>query len=293
MNYRHVYHAGNFADVLKHAVLARIIVHLQKKETPFRLLDTHAGTGLYDLSGPEAQKTGEWRNGIGRILRAPLDPDSAALLAPWLAAIAAANGIEQVVPGAAFEPARLTVYPGSPMIARHMLRKVDRLTLTELHPADFTRLSTLFAGDVQVKTIELDGWLALKSFLPPKERRGAILVDPPFEQPDEFRRLADGLVDGLRRFAGGVFALWYPIKDEAETGAFHRILIETGIRKILRVELRTAQVEPGRSLTGSGLILVNPPWTLEAELGRLVPALAEWLATGRGAGGRVDWLVAE
>lgn len=294
MNYRHAYHAGNFADVFKHAVLARVLVHLARKDAPWRLMDTHAGIGLYDLGGAEAGKTGEWANGIGRLLAGPLAPDLAEWLAPYLAAVAAVNGADPGTPGGIHDPAAPPrFYPGSPMIARHLARRVDRLTLTELHPADARSLSALFAGDVQVKVIELDGWLALKSFLPFKERRGLILVDPPYEARDEFERLVAGLVEAHRRFATGVYMLWYPIKGEGETMAFARALGETGIRKILRAELRVAAVEPGRPLAGTGLILVNPPWTLDEELSRVLPALGDLLATGRGAGVRVDWLVPE
>lgn len=324
MNYRHVYHAGNFADVLKHAVLARLIVHLQKKDAAFRVIDTHAGVGLYDLGVGEAEKTGEWRGGVGRLIAAsapgaagseatpssaalrgtaapargteraaaPLAPDVAALLSPFWAAVRAANGLPPD-PAGAPPDGPLERYPGSPLIARHLLRRQDRLTLTELHPADFQRLSALFAGDIQVKTIELDGWLAVKSFLPPKERRGLVLIDPPFEEPGEFRRMVDALVEAHRRFAAGIVMLWYPIKDERELRGFHEAVVETGLRKILRVDLRVARVEAGRGLTACGLLIVNPPWTLDAELARLVPALAAVMAAGPGASGRVDWLVPE
>lgn len=314
MNYRHAYHAGNFADVVKHAVLARLIVHLQKKDAAFRVIDTHAGVGLYDLAAGEAEKTGEWRGGVGRLLpsvpsgsartgreapprtpdrsSAPLDPDVAALLAPFWSAVRAANGLPPD-PAGAPPDGPLEHYPGSPLIARHLLRRQDRLTLTELHPADFQRLSALFAGDIQVKTIELDGWLAVKSFLPPKERRGLVLIDPPFEEPGEFRRMVDAMVEARRRFAPGTLMLWYPIKDETELRGFHEAVVETGLRKILRIDLRVARVEPGRGLTGCGLLIVNPPWTLDAELARLVPALAAVMAAGPSASGRVDWLVPE
>ncbi|MEJ1160723.1 23S rRNA (adenine(2030)-N(6))-methyltransferase RlmJ [Prosthecomicrobium sp. N25] len=292
MNYRHAYHAGNFADVLKHAVLTRLIVLLQKKDAPFRILDTHAGVGVYDLAAPEAEKTGEWRTGIARLLAAAPQPDVAALLAPYLGAVRAANSLPSD-PAAAAPPAALQRYPGSPLLARSLMRRVDRLTLTELHPADAAALSALFAGDVQVRVVELDGWLALKSFLPPKERRGLVLVDPPFEAPGEFDRLVGGLAAAHRRFATGVYALWYPIKDEAEVARFARALVASGLRRLLRVELRTRAVEPGRPLSGCGLVLLNPPWTLDDELGRLAPALARILAEGPGAGARVDWLVTE
>src|SRR5690606_4824480 len=182
MNYRHAYHAGNFADVMKHAVLARIVEYLKRKDKAFRVIDTHAGTGMYDLSSEEAQKTGEWRGGIGTLLNAQLPGDAAALLKPYLDAVRAAN------PDGA-----VTRYPGSPAIARHLLRRQDRLTAIELHPADAAALKRHFAGDFQTRVIELDGWLALGAHLPPKEKRGLVLVDPPFEERDEFGRIVEGL----------------------------------------------------------------------------------------------------
>ncbi|TIT43493.1 MAG: 23S rRNA (adenine(2030)-N(6))-methyltransferase RlmJ, partial [Mesorhizobium sp.] len=170
MNYRHAYHAGNFADVVKHAVLTRLLDYLKQKDKAFRVIDTHAGIGRYDLSSVEAQKTGEWLGGIGRLVGADLDTRVAALLAPYLEAVRAVNpegGVKN--------------YPGSPLIARHLLRKQDRLTAIELHPQDAERLKAVFAGDFQTRVIELDGWLALGAHLPPKEKRGLVLVDPPFE----------------------------------------------------------------------------------------------------------------
>ena len=180
MNYRHAFHAGNFADVVKHAALARILVHLAAKPTPFRVLDTHAGIGLYDLSGDPAERTGEWRDGIGRVLAAPFPAPVAALLEPWLAAVARVNGLTSPDH---LTPERLAVYPGSPLVIRAGLRPGDHAVVTELHPADAATLADLFAGDARLQVVELDGWLALKSFLPFKERRGAVVIDPPFEQP--------------------------------------------------------------------------------------------------------------
>ena len=197
MNYRHVYHAGNFADVFKHAILVRILLYLKKKDKPFRVIDTHAGVGLYDLSSAQAQKTGEWRGGIGRIMGASLPAQAAALIKPYLEIVRAANG------GGPFRH-----YPGSPTIVRQMLRGRDRLTAVEKHPADAFALKARFGGDFQTRIIELDGWLALGAQVPPKEHRGLVLVDPPFEEPDEFARMADGLVKAYRRWPGGTYAFW-------------------------------------------------------------------------------------
>ena len=290
MNYRHAFHAGNFADVVKHAVLARILVHLAAKDTPFRVLDTHAGIGLYDLAGESAARTGEWHDGIGRVLAEPFPAPVAALLAPFLAAVARVNGLTTAD---RLDPAHLAVYPGSPLVIRAGLRPGDHAVATELHPDDAAVLADLFAGDARLKVVELDGWLALKSFLPFKERRGLVLIDPPFEQPGEFERLTRGLVAATRRFAGGIYMIWHPIKDHGEIARWRRDLVETGIRKILTVDVAVAAPEAKGALTACGLTIVNPPWMLTEELAVMLPPLVARLAIGPGARSAVDWLVPE
>ncbi|SFT74178.1 23S rRNA (adenine(2030)-N(6))-methyltransferase RlmJ [Mesorhizobium sp. YR577] len=282
MNYRHAYHAGNFADVVKHAVLARLVEYLKQKDKAFRVIDTHAGIGLYDLSSEEAQKTGEWHGGIGRLLDAKIEPKAAKLLAPYLDAVRSAD------PDGEF-----LAYPGSPLIVRRLLRKQDRLSAIELHPADFQLLKALFADDFQVRVNELDGWLALGAHLPPKEKRGLVLVDPPFEQEGEFERLVDGLQRAHKRWPGGIYALWYPIKDRQAVADFREALAGCGIPKILdiRFELRKPSREP--RLDGTGMIVVNPPYTLEAELQAMLTALHALLAEEKGAQWSVDWLAGE
>ena len=281
MNYRHAYHAGNFADVMKHAALARIVEYLKQKEKAFRVIDTHAGLGVYDLSSAEAQKTGEWRGGIGRLLAATLPAGAQALLAPYLDAVRAAN------PGGGMRR-----YPGSPAIVRHLLRPQDRLTAIELHPADAAALKARFAGDFQTRVIELDGWLALGAHLPPKEKRGLVLVDPPFEEAGEFDRLAEGLKKAWRRWPGGIYALWYPIKDRKAVEAIRRELAGAGIPKILdlSLEVRPPSAEP--RFDGSGLVVVNPPYPLEAEMRTLLPVLAEVVGE-TGAKANATWLAGE
>jgi 23S rRNA (adenine2030-N6)-methyltransferase len=282
MNYRHAYHAGNFADVVKHVALSRLVEYLKLKDKAFRVVDTHAGTGLYDLSSEEAQKTGEWRGGIGRLLEAQPSPQAAALLAPYLDAVRAVN-----------PDGGVARYPGSPLIVRHLLRMQDRLSAIELHPHDFQRLKSRFAGDFQVRTIELDGWLALGAHLPPKEKRGLVLVDPPFEQEGEFDRLADGLVRAHRRWPGGIYALWYPIKDRAAVAAFRRKLVGSGIPKILDVAFEIRPPSPDERLDGSGLVVVNPPFVFEKEMQVLLAALKKALAEDPRAHWSLDWLAGE
>jgi 23S rRNA (adenine2030-N6)-methyltransferase len=271
MNYRHAFHAGNFADVVKHAVLALLVERLQAKDTAFRVIDTHAGIGLYDLGSSEARRTGEWQTGIGRVWGVKRPAKLDALLKPYLAAVAAANG--------ASEPAPLIRYPGSPWIVRHLARKQDRLTAVELHPEDARALEALFAGDVQVRTIALDGWLALGAFVPPKERRGLVLVDPPFEQPDEFAAMLTAFTDAHRKWPTGVYALWYPVKDLAAVDRFRLGLAKSGIRRLLRAELTIRDRNAPDTFNGTGLVICNPPWqfadTLKALLSSLVPLLTD------------------
>ncbi|TJW39086.1 MAG: 23S rRNA (adenine(2030)-N(6))-methyltransferase RlmJ, partial [Mesorhizobium sp.] len=224
MNYRHAYHAGNFADVVKHVVLSRLVEYLKQKDKAFRVIDTHAGIGRYDLSSSEAHKTGEWQGGIGRLIDAEPSGAAAALLAPYLDAVRSLN------PDGAVKK-----YPGSPLIARHLLRKQDRLSAIELHPQDVAKLKALFASDFQTRVIELDGWLALGAHLPPKEKRGLVLVDPPFEEEGEFDRLVEGLQRAHKRWPGGIYALWYPVKDRKAVAAFRKALKETGIPKLLDI----------------------------------------------------------
>lgn len=282
MNYRHAYHAGNIGDVLKHAVLARLIAYFQRKDKPFRVIDTHAGIGLYDLSSPEMQKTGEWQLGIARILAADIPEPVAGLLAPWLGVIAALN-----------PDGDLKRYPGSPSLARNLLRPVDRLTLTELHPADFEALSAHFAGDFQVKAIHLDGWLALGGFLPPKEKRGLVLIDPAFEAIDEFDRMSAAVIRGWKKWQSGTFALWYPMKDAWSIRKMHADFRTAGLRDVLTLELNAGRSGPDTRMLGSGMTLVNPPYTLAEEMRTILPWLCETLHQAPGASWQVLQLIEE
>jgi 23S rRNA (adenine2030-N6)-methyltransferase len=279
VNYRHAFHAGSFADVLKHAVLCRILHYLREKPAAFRVIDTHAGAGLYDLTWPEATRSGEWLDGIERLLAAQLPKPAADLLAPYFEVIGALN-----------ERGRLKLYPGSPALARAWLRPQDKLVACELEAKAAIALAGHMRGDARIKTIEIDGWTALSAYVPPPERRGLVLVDPPFEQDDDFRWLARGLAEAHRKWATGIYALWYPIKGRPEPDELAKRLKRLPIGKMLRAELTVRPLSDPTRLNGSGLILVNPPWTLEKELSTLLPVLATVLGQqGKGAF-RVDWL---
>jgi 23S rRNA (adenine2030-N6)-methyltransferase len=275
MNYRHAFHAGGPADVVKHAVLARILVHLLSKPAPFRVIDTHAGAGLYDLRGPEATRNPEWRDGIGRLLAAPIDAEARALLSPYLDAVRALN------PGG-----ELATYPGSPALVRALLRSQDHLVACELEPNAAAALAHNLGRDRHAKAVAIDGWTALNAYVPPPERRGVVLVDPPFEAADEFSRLAQAVEAAHRKWATGIFLLWYPLKGRQDADALARRLRRSAIPKVLRVEVDFAvQREPGR-LAGSGLIVVNPPWMLADEIKILLPLFGTIFAGDH----RLDWI---
>lgn len=278
MNYRHIFHAGNPADVMKHAVMALILEHLRVKPAPFCVLDTHAGIGRYDLTSEAAQKTLEYEDGIGRLFGAPSPHPT---LKPYLDAVAAVN------PDGA-----LRAYPGSPRIARASLRPQDRLVLGELHPDDARALRREFRDDPQVAVHEIDAYVALKAHLPPKEKRGLVLIDPPFEQPDEFARMAEGLAAAHRRWPTGIYALWYPIKERAAVWRFQEAVEKTGIGKILLAELTWHPEDTHLRLNGSGLLIVNPPWRLDETLKETLNALHAVLPT-TGGGASVSWLAPE
>lgn len=279
MNYRHIYHAGNFADVFKHALLSVVLEYLTRKDKPFFVLDTHAGLGDYDLGSEEARRTGEWQEGIGRILRQSTTPDA---LRPYLDAL-----------GPVGENGAPMRYPGSPRIARHFMRDADRLVAVELHPEDAQVLKSRFARDRQVKVLSLDGYTALKANVPPKERRGLVLMDPPFEHPDEFPTMTRALTEAFRKWPTGIYGLWYPVKGGGLVPAFHDELATAGLGDVLVAELTVMPVDDTTNrLNGTGMVLVNPPWTLEDTLSDLLPWLARVLGRTELGGGdwRLEWL---
>lgn len=283
MNYRHIYHAGNFADVVKHVVLALVIEHLKKKAGPFRVIDSHAGCGLYDLRSEQAEKTGEWRDGVGRLLSADVPQDVALVLEPFFSVL---SEFRDCASG-------LSHYPGSPVVARRLLRAGDVLLANEAHPEDFQTLRAQLIGDKQSKVLSLDGWQMLTSVLPPKERRGVILIDPPFEMPGEFQRLADSLHACARRFATGVYLLWYPIKEIRDVERFQARVARLGLGKLMAVDVFARSVRTATELSGTGLLVLNPPYTLGEKLRVVMPFLTELLARGAGAHFRLVMLTDE
>jgi 23S rRNA (adenine2030-N6)-methyltransferase len=273
MNYRHEFHAGNFADVLKHVFLVRILLYLRRKEKPFRYIDTHAGAGLYDLNGPDAARSGEAREGILRLLENPnhgADSSGSAwdLLEPYLAAVRAAGGPQ--------------IYPGSPLIAKSLLRPQDKAIFCEMLPRAAQSLRRANARDDRVKTIEIDGYTGLKAFTPPPERRGLVLIDPPFERRDEYERIFDTLNAALKKWPDGIFMIWQPVKEPDVVASFCRA-VAAAAPKSLRIDLQVETPAPNRPLARTGLIVINPPYVLEQEAQILLPLLTQILARGPGA----------
>jgi 23S rRNA (adenine2030-N6)-methyltransferase len=278
MNYQHAFHAGNFADVHKHVVLTRILEHLRRKPAPFRVIDSHAGAGRYDLLGPEAARSPEWQDGIARLFAAPAQGKAAeALIKPYLDIVAAFN------PGGT-----LRVYPGSPLIAKALLRQSDRLIACELEPRAAAALKGVLRSDARVKVLAVDGWMAVNATIPPKERRGLVLIDPPYEDSADFTRLPGTLVSAHRKWPTGIYLLWYPIKDREAPDALARRLRRLDVPKILRCEFTLGSSRAEGGLLGSGLIVVNPPYPLERDLRLVLPALGRLLAPQ--GGHRLDWL---
>ena len=279
MNYRHAFHAGNFADVIKHIVLVRILVYLHEKPAAFRVIDSHAGAGLYDLTSDEARRGGEWLTGIARIMQARFSDAALALTKPYLDIVRAFNP----------QASALVAYPGSPLFARALLRPQDRLTACEVEPSARKALIDTLRNDPQARVVDLDGWTALGAFVPPNERRGLVLIDPPFEAKDEFDRLAKGFAAAFAKWPTGIYMLWYPAKSRRATEELARQVAHVAASTkpagtCLRLEFSVAPQEQGAPLASSGLLIVNAPWTLHAELKTILPELEKPL--GQGGAGR-------
>jgi 23S rRNA (adenine2030-N6)-methyltransferase len=283
MNYRHAYHAGNFADVLKHVLLMMLIEHLKKKSAPFFYLDTHAGRGLYDLSEAQAQRSGEYKSGIGRVLDAP-----AAQLPAEVSAYA-----QLVRQSAGKGHSAITAYPGSPLIVARLRRPHDRLVLMETLPKEAAALKAALGRGRLVSVLESDGYAALKAHLPPRENRGLVLIDPPYESDVEFDRVLAGLELAHERWPTGTYCVWYPLTDRAGPVRFHRGLERSGIRKVLGVQLNVLPTDAQVGMAGAGLVIVNPPWMLDERLKELLPQLHKVLSPEGLGGTSVDWIVPE
>ena len=280
MNYRHAFHAGNFADVFKHAILLALLDALTAKDKPLCCFDTHAGRGRYALGEIEARKTGEWRDGIGRLFD---DPEPPSPLRRYLDAIRACN------PDGA-----LRTYPGSPWLAAQALRPNDRLVLCETQDEEAAALRALFRDDRRVHVHQRDGYAALKALLPPTEKRGLVLIDPPFEaQEGEFTAIEAALTHAHARWPNGVYAVWYPIKSHRAIAPFHRHLAAEPFDRVLVAELLVQPDDSPLRLNGCGMLIANPPWKIGATLAAMLPALGSTLAQSPAASHRLRWLRGE
>lgn len=280
MNYRHAYHAGNHADVLKHVVLTRVLDYMKRKDKLFHVLDAHAGIGVYSLAGKEALKTKEFEGGVAKLKRS-FKPEVEELLKPYRDVLAALNpGSRDVVN-----------YPGSPEIIARMLRPGDLMTLNELHPKDFLALRERYDLEPRARVTNMDAAMLIKASLPPSLRRGVILIDPPFEVKTEKEAILSALSHGYRRFASGVFMIWYPIKGADFAEKLTAEIAALQIPATLNIEMRMRESFDGGGLAGSGLIVINPPFVLLDEMKIILPPLAKRLGLGKWGKGSVDWLV--
>ncbi|KLV07352.1 ribosomal RNA large subunit methyltransferase J [Photobacterium aquae] len=278
LSYRHSFHAGNHADVVKHIVQSLILDALKQKDKPFVYHDTHSGVGRYDLQDERSEKTGEFKQGIARIWQRD---DIPADIASYIDAIKALNQGDE-----------LRYYPGSPKVARAQIRDQDRMVLTELHPSDFPLLLQEFRGDRQVKIYKEDAFARLKASLPPKERRGVVLIDPPYELKHEYMDVVKAIDESYKRWATGTYAIWYPVVYRANIDKMLSGLEALGIRKILQIELGVEPDTEERGMTASGMIVINPPWKLEGQMQAILPWLKEAIAPTHGHC-KVEWVVPE
>jgi 23S rRNA (adenine2030-N6)-methyltransferase len=286
MNYRHGFHAGNFADVFKHVFLARVLVYLTRKEAPLRFIDTHAGAGRYDLDDEAGRRSPEWRDGIARLLKAKPPPDVADLLKPYLATVGEFDA----------DTGRPNSYPGSPAIAQWLLRSEDRIALCEAHPEEYELLMSALGRDRRLRISGADGYVSLNAYLPPVERRGLVLIDPPYEQPDEALAVEDALTKALRKWPRGVYLLWRPIKSALDDARFLNSIRALGAPNILGLELDVGPIAPGPNspapLRRTGLLIVNPPYGLIDEARVLSPYLTKLLTRGGQGAFSIDWVTA-
>ncbi|BCL68140.1 putative Protein involved in catabolism of external DNA [Vibrio nigripulchritudo MADA3029] len=278
LSYRHSFHAGNHADVVKHIVQSLILNALNQKEKPYVYHDTHSGVGRYDLTHEWSEKTGEYKQGIARLWQADNLPEE---IQSYLEAIQSLN-----------QDNTLRYYPGSPRVARAHIRSQDRMVLTELHPSDHPLLEQEFHRDRQVSIFKEDGFKRLKASLPPKERRGLVLIDPPYELSHEYRDVVNAIAQAHKRWATGIYAIWYPVVNRHDIDDMLTGLEKLGIRKILQIELGVSADTNERGMTASGMIVINPPWKLESQMNEILPILKEAIAPVSGHF-KVEWVVPE
>jgi 23S rRNA (adenine2030-N6)-methyltransferase len=277
LSYRHSFHAGNFADLIKHIVLVEILEHLLQKETPFEYIDTHSGAGLYNLHSADARKLREYAGGIGRL--APADfPE----IARYFEAIQSFNGA-----------GKLDFYPGSPAIASYFLRPRDRAWLFELHPKDFELLQKNLSNKRRVKIQCRDGFEGLRALLPPTSRRGLVLIDPSYEVKSDYDLVADRLLEASRKFGHGIYALWYPVVERRTIDQLETRIATSGISNVQRFELGVAADSSARGMTAAGMIVVNPPWKLFDKMSGLLPKLAQALAEEGGGSYKCEVIAGE
>lgn len=277
LSYRHLYHAGNYADVIKHIVIIEILEHLVKKETPFDYIDTHAGAGLYNLQSEQATKLEEYTKGIGR-----LKPDEWPELASYFSRVAEHN-----------RSAALRYYPGSPLIAMDYLRSKDRGWFFELHPNDVKRLQKNSANHKRVKVMAQDGFVGLLGLLPPISKRGLILMDPSYEIKADYERVFEIIAKGYKKCPTCTYALWYPVVDRHHIERLEKRFINSGIKKIVQFELGVRADQRGSGMTATGMIVINPPWQLQDKMAQLLPRLTKTLGEDDGAFFRCETLAAE
>lgn len=278
LSYRHSFHAGNHADVLKHIVLTLILTALKQKEKGFFYLDTHSGVGRYSLLSAEAEKTGEYVEGIARLWERSDLPEEIQLYI---------NELKKINKG------KLRFYAGSPLLAVQQLRPQDRALLTELHPNDYPLLRNEFAKIPNVVTKRENGFQQLKAALPPKEKRGLVLIDPPYELKEDYELVVKAIEEGYKRFATGVYAIWYPVVLRQHTKRIVKGLESTGIRKILQIELAVRPDSDQRGMTASGMIVINPPWQLESQMKKILPYLTNVLVPEGTGSWKVEWITPE
>jgi 23S rRNA (adenine2030-N6)-methyltransferase len=279
LSYRHIYHAGNHADILKHLIVSQICRHFVKKEAPFFYLDTHAGIGQYSLSSEQAQKNKEFKTGIARLLNEGNLPESLDALL---------DIVREMNPEGSLE-----TYPGSPKIVDYYVRQKDKLHLCELHPNDFPTLAALFPNKRKANVVKGDGFAAVKAMLPPPQKRGFVLMDPPYEVKKDYQYVVQALEDGCQRFPQGTYAIWYPVLNRQQANDLIRSVKATNIRNVLLVELCIRNTEQERGMAGSGMIIVNPPWTLEKEAKEFLPVLSKLLAEDNETSHQVTWITPE